>query len=109
MNIDWYVLWLMACGIAAQAWIFWKLGRVAGNLIYAAVAAGSFVRFAWACGREHGFRPMRCPRLLYAPKVWFDMFILLADGPKGSVSSMGGAGCWKGIGNWTVFPKKRDA
>ena len=106
MTIDWYVYWIIGCGLAAQVWIGWQIGRVAVRLIYAAIAACSFVRFAWACGRVHGFRPMPCPRRLYALKVWADMFILLAsEGPR-SVSHMGGAGRWNGIGDWAVFPRK---
>lgn len=106
MTIDWYVYWILFCGLAVQVLIGWQLGRVLVRLAYAAIAACSFVRFAWACGREHGFRPMRGPRWAHAPKVWFDMFILLAGSGRGNVSHMGGAGSWNGIGNWTVFPKE---
>jgi hypothetical protein len=108
-EIDWYVYWVILCGIVLNAWLALKLGRVAGHLIYAAIAACSFTRFAWACGREHGFRPMPCPRWLYAPAVWFDIFVALSGGTKGSVTHMGGAGVWRGIGNWTVFPRKEAA
>lgn len=107
MTIDYFTYWIVGCGLAAQVWICWRGGVICGRLIYAAIAACSFVRFAWACGLEHGFRPMRCPIWAYAPVVWFDMFVLLAGSGGGKVSHMGGAGSWKGISNWTVFPKEQ--
>lgn len=109
MTIEWYAYWIIGCGLAVQVWIGWKIGRALGGLLYAAVAAGSFTRFAWACGREHGFRDLRYPRWVYAPKVWFSMFCRLAGAEKGEVQAMGGSGCWKGIGNWTVYPKQEVA
>ncbi|MBF8729756.1 hypothetical protein IRZ59_04805 [Pseudomonas guariconensis] len=99
----WFAWWMFLCGLGLHLWIF---GRAIGSVIYAAIVAGSFVRFAWACGKEHGFRPMPCPRWMYAPVMWGEMFITVLGAPKGSVRHMGGAGVWSGIGNWTVYPKQ---
>ncbi|MFJ3486598.1 hypothetical protein ACIPL1_24815 [Pseudomonas sp. NPDC090202] len=106
MNIEWYVYWVVICGFAANMWLIWKTGKILGHLVYAAAAAASFTRFAWACGKEHGFRERRLPRFMYAPWIWFEFFITELGAPKGSISHMGGAGVWKGIGKWTVFPRK---
>lgn len=105
-GVDWYVYWVVFCGLAANLWLCVKLGGVAGRVIYAAAAAASFTRFCWACGRVHGFKVQKLPSWVYAPQVWFGFFIAELGATKGSISHMGGAGAWNGIGDWTVFPRK---
>ena len=105
-GVDCYVYWVVFCGLAANLWLCVQLGGVAGRVIYAAAAAASFTRFAWACGRVHGFKVQKLPSWVYAPQVWFGFFITELGATKGSISHMGGAGTWNGIGDWTVFPRK---
>ena len=105
-DIELYVYWVVFCGLAANLWLCVKLGGVAGRVIYAAAAAASFTRFCWACGRVHGFKVLKLPSWVYAPQVWFGFFITELGATKGSISHMGGAGAWNGIGDWTVFPRK---
>lgn len=105
-DVEWYVYWVVISGLAANLWLCFKLGGVAGRLIYASVAAASFVRFAWACGKVHGFKRRRFPAWVYAPLVWGEFFLIELECSKGSLSHMGGAGVWNGIGDWTVFPAK---
>lgn len=109
MSIGWMIFWVAGCGLVLNLWLFWKVGRLLGAAIYAAAAAASFVRFAWACANVHGFRPMPCPRWMYAPVIWGELFLSLLGARKGSVSHYGGYGAWKGIGDWTVFPVKEGA
>ena len=105
-DIELYVYWVVFCGLAANLWLCVKLGGVAGRVIYAAAAAASFTRFCWACERVHGFKVQKLPSWVYAPQVWFGFFITELGATKGSISHMGGAGAWNGIGDWTVFPRK---
>jgi len=102
------ILWLLSAGMCATLWIGVKLGRCLGAVLYACAAATSFTRFAWACGKEHGFRELRYPRWMHAPVVWTDIFLAIAGSPKGSVTHYGGSGVWRGIGDWTVFPAKKE-
>lgn len=104
MNTEWFAYWIIACGIIFSIWLVYLIAKLCGQLIYTALAAASFTRFAWACGRVHGFRVHRFPRWMYAPAVWFSFFC--ASLGAGTVSHMGGSGVWNGIGNWTVFPRK---
>ncbi|EIK96076.1 hypothetical protein PMM47T1_13990 [Pseudomonas sp. M47T1] len=98
--------WLIATGVAMNVLIVWTLARLCGRLVYTAVAAASFTRFCWACGRVHGFKENKFPSWVYAPWVWYGFFsVSLWDKP-GSINHLGGAGVWKGVGNWTVFPVK---
>lgn len=106
MSVEWYVYWVIASGLIFNIWLTLQLGKVCGGLLYTAAAATSFTRFAWACGRVHGFRPQRFPRWMYAPSVWGSFFAASLGAGKGEVSHMGGAGVWNGIGNWTVYPRK---
>lgn len=103
-----FILWLLSAGMGATLWLGVKLGRGLGAVIYACAAATSFTRFAWACGKEHGFRELRYPRWMHAPVVWGDIFFTLLGAAKGSVSHYGGAGVWNGIGDWTVFPASKE-
>jgi hypothetical protein len=104
--VDWYVHWVVICGLALNLWLGVKLGGLLGRLAYSVVAATSYVRFAWACAKVHGFRPRKYPAWMYAPQIWCEFFVVELCGAKGSISSMGGAGTWNGIGDWTVFPAK---
>lgn len=108
-DIEWYVYWVVICGLAANLWLCLRLGGIVGRLIYAAVAAASFVRFAWACGRVHGFKKRNVPAWVYGPQLWAEFFLIELEASKGTLSHMGGAGVWNGIGDWTVFPPKEPA
>lgn len=103
---NWYVYWLIGCGFLAQIPLLWCGGKILGQLIYAAAAATSITRFAWACARVHGFRPRRFPNWVYAPKFWFTYFRVELGSAPGKSEHFGGSGVWKGIGKWTVHPKK---
>lgn len=105
---DYYVIYLVVCGIGANFWLGTKLGRGMGAFLYACAAATSFTRFAWASGRVHGFRKLPYPRWMHAPVVWFDIFFVLLGATKGSVTHYGGAGVWRGIGDWSVHPAKKE-
>lgn len=109
MTIDWYVYWLGACGVALNLWLAWKVGKFLGVIVAAAVIASSITRFAWACSKVHGFRPMRFPRWMHAPAIWFEFFLIELGATGRSVTHLGGRGVWKGVGDWTVFPAKEDA
>lgn len=108
IDIEWYVYWVVASGLFFNGWLVWCLARICGHAMYAAVAAVSFTRFCWACGKVHGFRERKLPSWVCAPQVWFEFFIIEFGASKGSISHMGGAGVWNGIGNWTVFPPRAD-
>lgn len=106
MKADWYVYWIVICGLAANLWMAIKIGKIFGHFLYASVAAASFTRFCWACGKVHGFKGKPFPHWVYAPWIWFEFLIIEMGGPARSISHMGGAGVWNGIGDWTVFPKE---
>lgn len=105
-DIEWYVYWVVFCGLAVNFWLCVKLFEAFGRAAYAAVAAASFVRFAWACGKVHGFKKRKFPAWVYGPLVWAEFFLIELEASKGTLSHMGGAGVWNGIGDWTVFPAK---
>ena len=105
-EISWFVWWVVGCGLAFNGWLVLVLARISGHALYAAVAAASFTRFCWACGRVHGLKERKFSPWVYAPQVWFEFFVIELGASKGSISHMGGAGVWKGIGDWTVFPHK---
>ena len=107
-GIEWHVYWIVFCGLAVNLWICVKLGGLATRLTYAAVAAASFVRFCWACGKIHGFKKNKFPAWLYAPQIWFEFFVTELGAGKTGISHMGGAGQWNGIGDWVVFPAKEE-
>lgn len=107
-TIDLYAFWVVGCGLVFNAWLALKCGRVLGRALYAGAAATSFTRFCWACGRTHGFRVRRLPTWAYAAQIWFEFFITELGVPRNTTSCMGGAGVWRGIGNWTVFPVTED-
>lgn len=101
------VYWVIACGITLNIWIVWKLGGVAGRILYAALAAASFTRFAWACGKVHGFKKNKHPSWVYAPVVWWTFFsVELISGRSGPIEHLGGSGTWSGIGKWNVNPRQ---
>lgn len=108
-GVEWYVCWVVVCGLIANLWLCLKVGKVFGRIIYAALAACSFVRFAWACGKAHGFKVKRFPAWIYAPQLWAEFFLIELEASQGTLSHMGGAGVWNGIGDWTVFPSKESA
>jgi len=103
---DWYVYWVVICGLAANMWLTWVAGKYLGRLVYAAVAAASFTRFAWACGRVRGFKVRKFPYWVYAPQLWFAFLLIEMGSPVRTISHMGGEGVWNGIGDWTVSPSK---
>ena len=104
-----YLYWIIACGIALNIWMVWKLGGVSGRILYAAAAAASFTRFCLACGKVHGFRKQKHPSWIYAPMVWWTFFsVEVISGKLGPIKHLGGSGEWRGIGQWTVFPKKES-
>lgn len=105
-EINWFVWWVVGCGIVFNAWLVWGLAKVCGSLIYTAIAAASFTRFCWACGKVHGFKGQKFPSWIYAPRVWWGFFSVSLGARPGSINHMGGSGVWNGIGNWTVFPRK---
>lgn len=105
--MNWTTLWVLACGVAVQFWIGTKIGKGIGVVVAAAILACSYTRFAWACGRVHGFKRNRFPPAFYAPQVWASFFLAELGGGK-AVVSMGGSGVWNGFGNWTVFPRKDE-
>lgn len=105
-EINWFVWWVVGCGLAFNGWLVWNLAKVSGHLIYTAVAAASFTRFCWACGKVHGFKGRKFPSWVYAPQVWFGFFAVSLGAAPGSINHMGGAGVWSGIGKWTVYPAK---
>ncbi|MDU9393727.1 hypothetical protein [Pseudomonas sp. zfem002] len=107
-SIEMYGYWIMLSGLIFNIWLALRAGKILGRALYASVAAVSFTRFCWACGREHGFKVRPLPAWVYAPQVWFEFFVVELGAPKGTVSHMGGSGVWKGIGDWTVFPAKED-
>jgi hypothetical protein len=106
MSNEWFAYWIMSCGMIFSVWLVYLLAKLCGQLIYTALAAASFTRFAWACGRVHGFNTRRFPLWIYAPAVWGSFFCTSLG--IGTVSCMGGAGQWRGIGDWTVYPRKED-
>lgn len=108
MVFDLYVYWVLICGLAVNLWLAVKFGGLLGRLAYSVAAATSFVRFAWACAQVHGFAPRRFPAWFYAPQIWWEFFVIELGGDKRSISHMGGAGTWNGIGDWTVFPAKPE-
>jgi hypothetical protein len=109
MNVEWYVYWVVACGLVFNAWFVWMCARIVWAIAYTALAAASFTRFAWACGREHGFAPRRFPLWVYAPSIWFSFFATSLGAEKGTLSTMGGSGVWNGVGDWTVYPAKETS
>jgi hypothetical protein len=106
MTVEWYVYWIVICGLAANFWMAVKIGKLFGHLLYAAVAAASFTRFCWACGKVHGFKDRPFPHWIYAPLVWFEFVRIEMGSPARTINHMGGAGVWNGIGDWTVLPAK---
>jgi len=106
IKMDFYVYWLIGGSLVFNIWLGLKVGAILGRVLYASVAAASFTRFCWACGRVHGFKVRRFPAWVYGHQVWFEFFIIELGAPSRTISHMGGAGVWKGIGDWTVFPAK---
>lgn len=103
--MDWYVVWLVACGIPVQAWICWKLGKFIGAAAGSCVCAISVCRWGVAVGREHGFR--RSPWLwvpIHFFGLWWDF---TTDGVATVIESRRGK--WRGVGNWVVYPKREAA
>lgn len=109
MTVDWYVYWVVACGIALNLWLLWRAWKLAVAILAAAIIAASITRFTWACAKTHGFKPTRFPRWVYAPAIWFDFFLIeLGASGRRSFTHLGGRGVWSGVGDWTVFPKKQE-
>lgn len=106
MNHEWYLWYLLACGLLAQLWIGLRVGKVLGRVMYATVAASSLLRFAWACAKVHGFRKRRFPVWLYAPGFWLNFFLIELGARPGDITHFGVHGQWKGIGRWSVHPKR---
>jgi len=105
-DVGWYVYWLVLCGLVANMWLALKVGKAFARVLYAAAAAASFTRFAWACGRVHGFKGRVFPSWIYAPQIWFAFLLIELGSPARTISHMGGEGVWNGIGDWTVFPPR---
>lgn len=104
--MDWYLVFLAACGIPVQAWLGWKFGRFLVKGTWAIACAVSVCRWGFAVGAVHGFsRPAWrwVPELLVTE--WWSFFIA----PYDSVTQSCHGGTWRGIGKWSVFPKRNDA
>lgn len=102
--MDWYLIWLMVCGICANAWMGWHLGRGLVHCAWAAVEAASIIRWVWAVGRVHGWKKeSRLPQACYAPVAFVRAWWLSIKEPAVTIRLTTGA--WRGVGNWTVFPR----
>lgn len=103
MSIDWYVIWLAACGIPVQAWIGWKIGRFIVKSGWAIGCAVSVCRWGFAVGRAHGFNRSAW---VWVPRLLVTEWWAFVSSPYDSITQRHHGGVWNGIGDWSVFPKK---
>ena len=102
--MDWYIYWLIICGIPVQAFIGWYAGKFIARAVWSFAQACSAMRWMWAIGNVHGFHhgkfgcAIRYPFTLCL--IWCNFLI---DGD-GQINTR--YGTWHAIGNWSVFPKR---
>jgi hypothetical protein len=105
MTLDWYIVFLAACGIPVQAWLGWKFGKGLVKAGWALGCAVSVCRWGFAVGRVHGFSR---PAWRWVPGLflgeWWNFFV----SPYDSITQYSHGGTWRGIGNWSVFPKAQE-
>ena len=103
--VDWYVVWLAACGVPVQMWLGWRLGKGIVKAGWAACCAVSVCRWGMAVGAVHGYKYSKwrwIPGLL-ASEWWS-----FVSSPYDSITSRCHGGAWNGIGNWSVFPRQQS-
>ncbi len=105
MSLDWYIVFLAACGIPVQAWLAWKVGKAFGGVIYGFLCAVSVCRWGYAVGRVHGFSR---PAWRWVPGLFLSEWLNFSWSKAGSITKYSHGGTWRGIGNWCVFPKKQE-
>lgn len=103
--MDLLTLYFVICGIAANAWIGWHVGRALGQIAGAALCAFSFCRFAVAVMRVRGRSRRYIAKRL--PGIWINHFLSELSCDKMTVS--GPSGSWSGYGNWHVHGEKERA
>ncbi len=101
--LDWYVVWLAACGVLVQAWLGWKFGRLLVKAGWSLACAISVCRWGFAVGRVHGFSRSAW---LWVPELIAKEWWCFLTNPYDSVENSCHGGVWRGIGHWSVFPKK---
>lgn len=103
--MDWYVVWLAACGVPVQWWLGWKLGKFLVKGAWSAACAASVCRWGFAVGSVHGFQGSR---FLWMPSLFFSEWWSFLVSPYDSITSTCHGGSWQGIGNWSVYPKHQQ-
>lgn len=71
------------------------------EVLWGAVVAFSFVRFAWKSSIANGMKPY--PAILKAPSIFMVRWWEFIGFRHGSKSFHGVRGEWHGVGKWTVF------
>lgn len=99
-----YLIWLIICGIAVNAWFVWNIGKGVGYAVAMFVCAASYSRWTYLAGKTHGFRETKFPTWMYIPQTVLRRWMYFLGNGSTGVSASSSAGVWKGVGNWTVFP-----